>query len=479
MLSLLIALALPIATTTINAQPDGSRADVPPSVSAPLTQSDIANAKTAADNDSRATPTATQPTNPAQWKAQQREAFAKSERIYQQALKQNGLLAQYRFMHKAASEDRTPAFRSIFSQYVSWYQTYLGDYAAARDTHSLQQVSEPDDNTSPLAGRFQARPAVEALLAMTKDRQVVFFNEAHTFSHTRIVTIEMLASLRAQGFDTFAVETLYDTDKDLQKRGYPNIHSGFYTQDPLYSEMVRTALKLGFTVIAYEAEKADGDAREREQAATLVTRVLKKNPQARLVVNAGFAHIQKSGKYLDGKSMAEHFKRLSGIDPLCIEQTMMVDHDTTGHDHPFYRAAIDSLHPLKPIIFVDAAGKPWSLKPAAYDVSVIFPPQVLRRGRPTWLEIDGARKPNLVHQAELCQKQSPCMVEARYADEGEDAIPADRLSFQNIDILGAEAVSELYLRPGNYRLVATDIDNRVLSRQTLNVAADTPEKKSP
>lgn len=422
-----------------------------------------------ANNDDTAKLTSKQPISAAEWKAQQRVAFAKAESIYVEALKQKGLLAQYRAMYTAAAEDRTPAFRAIFSQYVSWYQTYLGDYVAARNTHSLQQVPEPDDNLSPLAApNYQAKPALNALLALTKDRQAVFFNEAHTYPHTRTLTIAMLAQLRAQGFDTFAAETLYESDKDLQKRGYPTIHSGFYTQEPLCAEMLRSAIKLGFTIVAYEAEKAEGDAREREQAATLFNRVFKKNPQARLVVNAGFAHIQKTGKYLDGESMAQHFKKLSGIDPLCIEQTMMVDHDVPAHDHPFYRAVVESLHPTKPIIFIDASGKPWSLKAKAYDVSVFFPPQVLRRERPTWLDIDGQRKPVLVHQ-DLCQKQVPCLIEARYADEGKDAIPADRLMFEHIDILGEQAVSDLYLRPGKYRLSATSIDERVLGRQLLNV----------
>lgn len=426
-----------------------------------------------ADADSSAKLTSKQPVSAAEWRAQQRAAFVKAESIYTQALKQKGLLAQYRIMQQAAAEDRTPAFRSIFSQYVSWYQTYLGDYTAARNTHSLQQVSDTDDNSSPLSTPgFQQKPAVNALLALTKDRQAVFFNEAHTYPHTRILTIEMLARLRAQGFDTFAAETLYENDKDLQKRRYPIIKSGFYTQEPLYAEMIREAIKLGFTVVAYEAEKAEGDAREREQAATLISRVFKKNPQARLVVNAGFAHIQKAGKYLDGESMAQHFKKLSNIDPLCIEQTMMVAHDTTAHDHPFYRAVIEYLHPVKPMVFVDGAGKPWSLKPNAYDVSVFFPPQELRRDRPTWLDIDGLRKPVLVHQ-NLCQKQVPCLIEARYADEGKDAIPADRLVFDHIDILGEQAVGDLYLRPGNYRLTVSALDERVLANQTLAVSADT------
>jgi hypothetical protein len=48
------------------------------------------------------------------------------------------------------------------------------------------------------------------------------------------------------------------------------------------------------------------------------------------------------------------------------------------------------LQPKEPIVFVDKAGKPWSLR-NGYDVSVFFPPQQLLRGRPTWLSLGGLR----------------------------------------------------------------------------------------
>ena len=47
------------------------------------------------------------------------------------------------------------------------------------------------------------------------------------------------------------------------------------------------------------------------------------------------------------------------------------------------------------------AGKPWTLKPHQYDVSVFFPPEKHVDGRPDWINLGGARKPLLVERFRL------------------------------------------------------------------------------
>lgn len=413
--------------------------------------------------------------SPAQWKAQQKAAFEKSERIFVQAQKRNGLLTQYDYMVNAYNEDNSPAFRILFSQYLSWYQTYVGDYPAARLSYSIQQVSERDDAPSPLQAGYSQRPAIDALLEMVKDRKAVFFNEAHNQPITRTLTIRMLEPLRRAGFTHFAAETLYETDAGLEKRGYANSDSGFYVEEPLYGEMIREAIRLGFKIVAYEAVvDPRGDAREREQARHLYDRVFRRDPNARLVVNAGYAHIQKFGKYLDGLSMAYYFKKNTDIDPFCIEQTMMIEHDRLEHDHPYYRSIMQAGAPAAPVVYADATGKPWSLKPN-YDVSVIFPPDVIRRERPTWLDVQGMRRPYPVGR-DVCANQFPCLIEARYANEGDDAIPADRIRLTYVEKTLTNMLNPLYLRPGRYRLTATSIDNRVITRSTITVASGAPRE---
>lgn len=423
--------------------------------------------------------------SPSQWRHLQLVAADQSDKIMQDARKQQGLLAQYLFMQTHYDTNHERAFQLIFGQYLSWFQTFIGDYDGAAASFSIAQPVQSDDASSPLGGGWQANPAADVILELAKDRKAVFFNEAHSAPVTRTLTIELLAKLRAQGFNYFAAETLYRNDKELNQRGYPTRDSGFYIDEPLYGEMVRTALKLGFKVLAYDVENAGaGDARELAGAQNLY-HVFKQDPNARLIVDAGFAHIQKTGKYLGGSSMAEFFQKMSGIDPLCIEQTMMIQHARPDQDHPYYAAIMDALHPRWPIVFVNG-DKTWTLKPKLYDVSVVFPPAQRGDTRPDWLALRGLRVPYPVG-GDMCRGRFPCLIEARYANEGNDSVPADR-ALLNVIQPGADlaervlsdhstAKSRLFLRPGKYRITATDRDNRTITSRDITVVADAKDGK--
>ena len=236
-------------------------------------------------------PVATRAQSPAEWQALQAAAATKSDKIMAEANTHKGLLAQYQVMREAYTGDNSPAFRLIFGQYISWYQSFLGDYPDAMDSYSIGQPPMEGDSPSPLTDAgYVAHPALDAIPELARGYRIVLLNEAHNIPLTRSLTVQLLSKLRQEGFDYFAAETLYENDTALPSRGYPIDASGFYTREPVYAEMVRTALKLGFKVIAYEATSDAGgsDARETEQARHINERVFKADPHARLVVNAGW-----------------------------------------------------------------------------------------------------------------------------------------------------------------------------------------------
>lgn len=420
---------------------------------------------------------------PSVWREQQIEAMDQSDAIMKRAHDRKDLLAQYQVMRRAYAANGKPAFRAIFGQYLSWYQSFIGDYKDAELDFSIEQKPLADDAPSPLAQPgWHAVPALDYIPQLAKDYRVVLLNEAHNIALTRTLTVRLLKPLRDEGFNVFAVETLYRSDIDaLNKRGYPTDASGFYTREPVYAEMVRTALKLGYKVVAYEADPDhSGDAREAQQAENL-WKILKADPNAKVVVNAGYAHIQKTGQFLGAESMAEHFMKDSGITPLSVEQTILIPHQDRGMNHPDYDPIVDSLHPTQPMVFIDKDAKPWSLRPG-YDVSVIFPQEHFEYDRPTWLALWGARVPFTV-SGNLCQRHWPCMVAARYADEGDDAIPADRMvldpvpltTINDIKITQGDysiPIGQLYLRPGQrYRLTISDERGARIGDQTITVKA--------
>lgn len=405
-------------------------------------------------------PPTTRKLSPQQLQREQQRAVEKSEKIMQRAQSRPGLLGQYLTMRASYDADDDRVFRMIFGQYLSWFQTWIGDYDGAHKSFSPAQHQSSDDAPSPIADGFRAQPAGEAILRLAQDRKAVFFNEAHNAPVTRTLTLQLLAALRAQGYGYFAAETLSTAKDDWSALGYPTAASGFYANEPIYGEMIRAALHLGYKVVAYDADEGDVGARE-EAGARALAAIVQRDPNARIVVNAGFSHIQKSGDYLGSSSMAERFRKISGVEPLSIEQTMMIEHATTAQDHPYYRAAIDKEHIDAPFVFVDAAGKTWTLKPARYDVSVFFPPQKLRDGRPEWPSLGGARRAVEVDSAD-CKKKLPCLIEAKYANEGDDAVAADRVMLDT----GSER-SVLYVFPGTYRVRALDRDGNVIATRTI------------
>lgn len=421
---------------------------------------------------------------PSTWREQQLEAMDKSDAIMKRAHGRKDLLAQYQVMRHAYAADGHAAFRAIFGQYMSWYQSFIGDYEDAERAFSIEQKPLADDNPSPQAQPgWHALPALSYIPARAKAYRAVFLNEAHNIALTRTLTVRLLKPLRAEGFNVFAVETLYASDiAALNKRGYPTAASGFYTREPIYAEMVRTALKLGYKVVAYEADPSHiGDAREAQQAENL-WKILKDDPNAKIVVNAGYAHIQKVGKFLGAQSMAEHFIEDSGIIPLSVEQTILIPHMDRSMDHPDYDAIISALHPAQPIVFVNKDGTPWSLRPG-YDISVIFPEEQFVHGRPTWAGLWGARVPFTV-SGDICANHYPCMVAARYADEGDDAIPADRMVLDPVPLMtigdikvttstSSTPVEQLYLRPDHrYRLTVTDENGHLIGNSIIKVTSD-------
>lgn len=431
------------------------------------------------------------PQSAAIWQREQLQAMDKADTIMRRAQEQRDLLAQYQVMRHAYANDGQPAFRAIFGQYLSWYQTFIGDYEDAERSFSIQQKPEKDDNPSPVnQPGMHALPALSYIPVLARPYRAVFLNEAHNIALTRTLTVRLLKPLREEGFNVFAVETLYQADIEaLNRRGYPTAASGFYTREPIYAEMVRTALKLGYKVVAYEADpNHTGDAREAQQARNL-WKILKDDPDARLVVNAGYAHIRKSGTFLGARSMAQHFIKDSGITPLSVEQTILIPHLNPALSHPDYRAIIAASAPTEPIVFVDKDGKPWSLR-SGYDVSVIFPQEHFVHGRPTWAGLWGARVSYAVN-GNVCQRHWPCMVAARYANEGDDAIPADRMVLDpvplmtvgDIEITGSVTgtpVGQLYLRPDQrYRLLISDERGHAISSRVIRVNPASPKAPPP
>jgi hypothetical protein len=217
-------------------------------------------------------------------------------------------------------------------------------------------VDEPDSAAyywrkmdGPLPGKaagktrpFDLLPATAEVLRQTAATSLALFNENHVQPKGRYWVRSLLPALYQQGFRYLALEALGD-DADLPRRGYPTLGSGFYLREPQLANLVREALALGFTLVPYDTM---ADDREQGQAQNLWRRSLGQDPHAKVVVLAGFGHIDE--RVGSGKSMARWLHELSGLNPLTINQT---DLETlvpaTGEEGVFFAREHDAAPPIR------------------------------------------------------------------------------------------------------------------------------------
>ena len=372
-------------------------------------------------------------------------------------------LARYMYL-KEVMQQLTKEDRLIDQQLLASVEDELGLYnEAIYDFPFDNRVQTPVPLPAPTD--WQPTDAADQIAKLATDRRIVMVNEAHHDAHTRELTLELLPKLRAEGFTYFAAEALVNSDTKLMERGYPIAKSGSqYLHEPLYGDIIRQAIKLGFHVVSYESEADVLSDREAGQASMLYQKVFQQDPKARLFVHAGYAHIDKAPGNLGGaiKPMAMQLKQLTGFDPLTIDQTRWRDIGPMP-DKDLYKRLYAQFPVSGPSVLINRQnGSVWSSDPDRHDADVILPPPGHQR-RPHWLNLGGARISRVI-SSDVCQRHLPCVVEARYEGETDDAIPADRYTF-----LTADSINTLYLRPGQYKIIAEDREGRTLARRNLTV----------
>lgn len=373
----------------------------------------------------------------------------------------------FRFLlGQAAQHDET--LKSFAAQLLATDYSFLGrpnDAIRAFPIHSDEKA--PADLPNP--ANYEAMPAAEWIASQAGNYRVIMVNEAHHVPQTRLLTLELLAKLRQQGYTHFAAETFQLVDNPLAM-GYPTLGTGHYTQEPVFAELVREAKRLGYVLVPYEHKSSPGETqqnRETGQAQNLAD-LMKQHPKAKVLVHAGYGHIAKSAgtQPSNADPMALEFIRLTGLPILSIDQTGLRWEDGQAANRLAHAFGITS-----PSVLLASDDKHVWSEPSRkrHDASVLLPAVDAAAIRPDWLTLDGRRKPVAIDLTP-CIKHLPCLAEARHAGEGEDAIPAD----QFVMLADGEAGTPLYLAPGKYRLRLLGNDDATLAERSLDVPADSP-----
>jgi tetratricopeptide (TPR) repeat protein len=368
-------------------------------------------------------------------------------------------------------------WRGMFYDMLSYAHSYVGNYAEAIAAYDkiLDKGSLKEVNSHTL-DRYSPKNALDVIRSVADKEQVIMVNEQHYVPMHRAFTTQLLPMLYAKGFRYLAVEAFNERDTQLMERGYPIYQTGLYISEPIFGDMLRTALKLGFKIVPYEYQgkcqpKPDNpyfcpNERERGQAQNIYDRILRDHPDAKILVHAGPGHVQEY-RSKDVTIMAAHFQEISKINPFTIDQTEMMEHSAPEYEESDYRYATLKGLIKEPTIFVSASGEFWKNKNGQFgtvDAQVFHPRVSYQSGRPRWLRMKGLREPYAVDKSLWMSRgheaSSPSsgmlLVQAFFAKEAEGAVPIDQ-----VVISGSKQKPVLMLRQGVYRLRVIDETGKI------------------
>ena len=369
----------------------------------------------------------------------------------------------------------------LLQGYVSNYEeTYRYENILLESTPSYKRVREmyaKDITASPLAD-YRMLDALAAIESVAERQQVIMTNEEHLTPFHRALTLQLLHRLYAKGFRYFAAETLDAEDTELQSRGFPTQKTGFYTADPVYADLIRTALKLGYKVVPYESFDANcrppddnrelcNDRRERGQAQNLYERILKNDPKAKILVHVGRSHSAKIAISKEFNFMGYYFKQITGIEPFTIDQLRFSERPNSADEQPLYRYLTKNNLLRKPSVYQTADGRFYNQTAFGQDMVIFHPPLSYKNGRATFLEMNGERKAEKINLKRLkltARKQvftgnEPVLIQAFFAEESANAVPLDQ-----IIIYPNKEIPALILPKGRFRIRAIDQAGRILKQ---------------
>lgn len=363
-----------------------------------------------------------------------------------------------------------PPHRNYAAQMLSMYDAMNGRYEDA-DIHfreSFPGATKP--RSCPIDG-YRSVPLKEAITSVALDSRVLMINESHSEIGTRALILRMLPILRKAGFRNVAFEALAGPkdmpgwvagasvlpldDRDLVTRGYPldSNQAGFYLREPVFGELIRHSIQLGFNLVAYDPRNfSSRDDREEKEARNLKA-FLDEHPHERLLVIAGYSHIWKTGGWMADRLRTMGDYKITSVDQ--IDGWGGCEGTTWSKSYPF--------------VFMSRSSNSeyWAYKKGT-DVTVLNLMNNQRGARTSWLSLNGFRR-KVTLPGSVCNGLAPCLVSATYILESADAVPADRLFV----LEGEKPI--LYLRPNTYRLTAQTGTGKLVWRLQVDQEGETLE----
>jgi len=375
------------------------------------------------------------------------------------------LLGSSRKFMKDFSE---PVYYDLLSQSVS----FTGDYAAALEYQRMSDTTHLTDVEYRQIGKsiqqlkdIKNADAKRFITFIASNYKVIMLNEANNKPIHRAFAYSLLDVLYNRGYRYLAIEMLNPMpDHELTKLTYK---TGHFATEPVAGELIRQALDLGYKLIAYQDLEGNRHTpTERDSMQALhIANILKDDPEAKIFVYGSYGNIAEKSISSEFIPMGMAFKRMTGIDPLTIDQTDMTEESNFSFGKAFYDAYIQKFPvtiasvPLVNDEPVNVTGT------TLYDLTVIHPKTSYYFARPTWLSLSNRRHPVSIKT----KNQNIFLVQAYYQYESfgtkpGQVVPADQTYFSY-----GNGTYTLYLRRGLYILIFRDLQYKTLYTQHLEV----------
>jgi len=312
--------------------------------------------------------------------------------------------------------------------------------------------------------------SLDRIIQMAKEHQIVVINEAHGNARHRAYIFRLLEGLRPLGYSIYASETFHTGDfshdewsTNLQNRRYAVNEDGFYLREPIFGQLVRHSIELGYKPIAYEPQnmksavsKSFPNMTEREvgQGQNLIERALEKYPEEKIIIHVGYSHGKEELDKNGVGWMAKYVKDMTKLDPLTISQTNCI----APHLPTNILNGIDTLY------YDRSIASQSDLASNGFDINLIEPKTDYEFERAKWLNVLNRTLVNIPE--EVMELDSWVFAEAHpafYGDELTDAVPYDGVP----NIPGRKV--KFALESGTYIINAYDKEENLLVSTQLTV----------
>jgi hypothetical protein len=341
------------------------------------------------------------------------------------------------------------------------------EYAHRADSTPVSDVEQRQIFKSIQALKnIQQSDARRFISFIASNYRVIMLNEAYDKPLHRAFAISLLGDLYKRGFRYLAMEMLNPgPDQELDKLSY---RTGSLTREPVAGEMIRMALDMGFKLVAYDdpdAARHTPTERDSVQAAHIY-RVIQEDSTARIFVYAGYGHIAEKSTSPDFIPMGMAFKKISGIDPLTIDQTDMTEGSNFSYGKAFYEAYLQRYPVSSPSIALSDDEPVNVTGSELYDLTVIHPKTVYRDSRPVWLSLGNRRQPVYIKPS----GNNTFLLQAYYQFESFSSKPGEVVPADQTYLRSPKGNYLLFLRRGKYILIFRDMQYKTLYTRHIEVS---------